>query len=88
MPPQSNEFGPTPNAGVGGTVLPAPAQPPAPGAMQDVMDVMAIVNAAKSLGANHPSAVPLIQQLNDLVQQIQMSIVQSSPPSQVAAPPV
>jgi hypothetical protein len=91
MPP-SGEFGPSPNAGGPqggqGPTLPAPAQPPSPGAMQDVSDIMHIVNAVKSIAERHPQAVPVAKQINDLVQQLQMKIVQALPPQEVAAPPV
>lgn len=90
--PPPSEFGPSPNAGgapgAGGPTLPAPAQPPSPGAMQDVQDVMGIVTSCKAIALRHPQAVPVCQQINDLVQQLQMKIVQALPPQEVAAPPV
>lgn len=88
-PAPNQEFGnPVPAAGVSGSVMPAPAQPPSPGAMKDVTNIMSIVNATRAIAEDHPQAVPIAQQINDLVQQLQMVIVQAMPPTEVPAPPV
>lgn len=84
-----DEFGAGPPPGQNpSSILPAPPQPPSPGAMSDLADVNAIVTGARNLAQRHPGAVPIARQINDLAQQLQQVIVQSMPPTEVAAPPV
>ncbi len=77
------EFGGMPQA-----PMPAPAQPPAPSAMADLMAVKQITQSLSTLAESHPVAVPIIQQIIPLIQELQMSLVQTAPPTEVAAPPV
>ena len=84
-----SEFGPGPApSSAPQSILPAPAQPPSPGAMSALSDVNAIVTASRSLAQQFPATVPIVRQINDLVQQLQMTIIQAMPPTEVAAPPV
>jgi hypothetical protein len=81
--------GPPTGAGPGGqSITPTPPQPPSPQATQAVMDINAIVQATRSIAQNFPAAALIVRQINDLVQQLQLTIVQSLPPTEVAAPPV
>lgn len=65
-----------------------PAQAPPPGALMLINAVSAIVTNSRMIAEQVPAAVPIVQQINDLVQQLQMKIVQSMPPTEPAAPPV
>jgi len=56
--------------------------------MSALSDVNAIVTASRSLAQQFPATVPIVRQINDLVQQLQMTIIQAMPPTEVAAPPV
>jgi hypothetical protein len=87
LPPPGVQTGPITGAPPN-PVSPAPAQPPPPSASMAVGAVHAITAAARSIAEQFPSAVPIVQQINDLVQQLQMKIVQALPPTEVAAPPV
>ena len=90
-PPPGAGMAPPPATGPGAggqTITPSPPQPPSPQATQAVMDINAIVQATRSIAQNFPSAALVVRQINDLVQQLQLTIVQSLPPTEVAAPPV
>lgn len=76
--------GPSPDAGIS----PAPAQPPSPGAMSVLSDVNAIVTASQNIANQFPATIPIVDEIGALVQQLQMKIIQSLPPTEVAAPPV
>lgn len=47
-----------------------------------------IVQATRALSQQYPETAPVARQINDLVQELQMKIVQSQPPTEPAAPPV
>lgn len=79
---------PQPDPNAASTVSPAPAQAPSPQAMTVLNSVHAIVSASRAIAELYPTTVNEVGQINDLVQQIQMKIVQSLPPTEVAAPPV
>lgn len=85
---QSPEFGPGPAQPGPMNISPAPPSPPDQGAMQIALLIRNILTDSRTIADLYPSTVPMIQQMNDLLQQIQMKVVQSSPPSEVAAPPV
>lgn len=80
--PPTGEFGPN----IPG--LAAPPQPPSPGAMQDVADMVEINNRLKNITERHPQALPAVQEITAQLQQLQMVMTQVAPPTEVAAPPV
>lgn len=84
IPP--SETGGTP--GGGPNVSPAPAQTPPPGASAVLDDVNNLITSARNIAQQFPATVPIVQQMVVLIQQMQMKIVQSMPPTEVAAPPV
>jgi len=47
-----------------------------------------IVSSARMLGQMVPGAVPIIQQINDLAQQLQAKILQAQPAPEPVAPPM
>ncbi len=77
---------PPPSPG-GGSPSPAPGGDNA-GAAQIMELVRTIVSASRMLGQRVPGAVPIVRQINDLMQQLQMKILQSQPPTESQAPPV
>lgn len=83
--PDQGPFGGSPQ--VGAVAAPAPAQPN-PKATQAVSLVHQIISAGRALAQQFPATAPIVRQMNDLVQQLQMKIVQSQPPGESAAPPV
>jgi hypothetical protein len=56
--------------------------------MQVINDVHSILASSRNIAEQFPATVPIVRQINDLVQQLQMAIVQALPPTEVAAPPV
>jgi hypothetical protein len=50
--------------------------------------VLQIVQNTRALAQQFPTVSPLVQQVNDLLQQIQMKIAQSTAAGEPAAPPV
>ena len=83
------EFGGAPQPGAPPPgAMPAPPQPPPPNMIMAMDSIMAMADAMKKLGDNFPQAIPTLQQMDQLMQQLQMKIVQGAPPSEPAAPPV
>lgn len=70
----------------GGQVSPAPAQPNTSGQLVNL--VLGIVQNTRAIAQQVPAAGPIVRQINDLVQQLQRTIVANQPPSEPAAPPV
>jgi hypothetical protein len=68
--------------------LAAPPQPPSPGALQDVADIIEITNRLKNIVQRHPQATPAVTEIQNQLQQLQMVMTQVAPPTEVAAPPV
>jgi hypothetical protein len=56
--------------------------------MRQVQLVQQIVSSTRELGRLVPSASPILQQINDLVQDVQKKMVASRPPVDSQAPPV
>jgi hypothetical protein len=83
-PPGADNPGASPG---GGFPSPAPAQANQ-GAVQILELVRNIVSSARMLGQKVPGAVPIVRQINDLAQQLQMKILQSQPGTEPQAPPV
>jgi len=79
--------GPTPSAPPTG-LLPAPAQPPSPGAMMVLGDINNIITSVQNIARQFPATVPIADQIGAMIQQLQMKILQSLPPTEAAAPPV
>ena len=74
--------------GAPGGGSPSPSTPqPDPGAGQILELVRTIVSASRLIGQRVPGAIPIVRQINDLVQQLQMKILQSQPGQEQAAPP-
>jgi len=67
---------------------PMPQQGAGGGADQVLGLVRQIVSASRMLGQSVPGAVPIVRQINDLVQQLQQKIIQSQPAPEPQAPPV
>ena len=80
----------------GNSPMPGPnAPPPAPGpnapaspALNVLNDINNISRSAKSIADNFPTTMPIIDQINQLVSQLQLKIVQAMPASNMPAPPV
>lgn len=90
-PNQTGNFGP-PAPSVKPSVNPSAGAAPVPGesdpsALGDMGDIIQITSAARRLAQKYPSAVPEVQAINDAVQQLQMKITSSQPPTEMVAPP-
>src|SRR5262245_45077389 len=81
-PPPQGEFGPQ----IPG--LAAPPQPPTPGAMQDIADIVEINNRLNAISDRHPQVAPVVNLIRNQLQQMQMTLISVMPPTQPAAPPV
>lgn len=68
-------------------VSPDPAQSGGP-ANQAAFATLQIVQNARALAKQFPDTAPLVRQINDLCQQIQMKISQQADNGQPAAPPI
>lgn len=67
---------------------PAPAVAGGQGPGQALDMVKQIVSASRMLGQMIPGAIPIVRQINDLIQQLQSKIVQTGPAAEAQAPPV
>jgi hypothetical protein len=56
--------------------------------MDVLSDVNSIITATRNIAQQFPATVQIADQIRSLVQQMQMKIIQSLPPTEVAAPPV
>ena len=83
-PGTATQGGPPPDA----SGMPSPAQPPPPGAAQTTMAIAGMAALAQQIANLNPQLIPIVGQITDLIQQLQMKSVQSMPPSEPAAPPV
>lgn len=87
-PPQGGQpDNPTSPSPGGGFPSPAPPQPNQKAAQQ--LDLVRnIVSSTRLLGNMLPGAVPIVRQINDLVQELQKKIVASQGAPEPQAPPV
>lgn len=67
---------------------PGPEVPPDAGALSVLNDINSISRAGRSIRERYPATMPLIDELDSIVQQLQMKILQALPPTNVAAPPI
>lgn len=72
----------------GGPIAPAGPQPPSPKELKLTMATLQIIEGARVIASEVPEAAPTAREINRLVQELQMKIIQSQPPTEVAAPPV
>jgi hypothetical protein len=84
---------PPPGAGLGPSgsapmvASPAPQSDAGP-ARQAAFQTLQIVQNARQLAQQYPEVAPLIRQVNDLMQQVQMKIAQNTSSGEPQAPPV
>jgi hypothetical protein len=92
MSPQSAQSA-LPPPGQSGQGGPPPMQPSQNGqgggqSSQMLDQIRQIISSARMLGQMVPGAVPIIQQINDLAQQLQAKIIQTGPAPEPVAPPM
>jgi hypothetical protein len=87
MPPPP---GMAPNAGppASAPMVASPAPQQEGTAKQAAFQTLQIVQNARQLAQQYPEVAPLIRQVNDLMQQVQMKIAQSTSAGEPQAPPV
>lgn len=66
---------------------PSPAQPN-PKLEQGSRDVITAVQALRRIASQFPAAAPAISKINDMMREVQMSMMKNSQPGEGAAPPV
>lgn len=91
MPNQSAEEAlPPPKPGQGGSEAPmSPQSSGVGGNSGQLLDLVRnIVSSSRMLGQMIPGAIPIVQQINDLAQQLQAKIISSQPAPEPVAPPM
>jgi hypothetical protein len=90
MSPSAQSALPPPTPGQGGGEAPmSPQSSGQSGNSSQMIDLVRnIVSSARMLGQMVPGAVPIIQQINDLAQQLQAKILQAQPAPEPVAPPM
>lgn len=66
---------------------PAPAES-SPQVESASRDVIQIVQKLRGIASNFPGTAPQIQQINDLLRKVQMTMMANAQPGESAAPPV
>lgn len=90
MPPPPGMGSPGPGQVPPTSAQPASPAPPVPAGPQasNAINVFQITQSARALAKSNPEVAPEIRQINDLVQQIQMKLTQSTGSGEPSAPPI